>query len=344
MGNVNLRNKKVLIEKNREKPSHHNHQKNGVGRAIAALLIAVTPASLVYQNYEANEWVSTMHQDGPMFEDAKKCPPLPTVRQSPDGTIIVSNAPKSGISAFQAKDTLITEEEQKDIKSAAENFETNGVNVISTGLQWVDIFVNKQFSFKSRISGVNFDIYSDRPNAFGYFNTEIFDELAHATLSEDVTYSHVGAQALVDCMQWRLVDPEGPRDIEGEGINVFIPSKYGVCWRDALIQDKPQEVPYGDFCDSSGGTLMDLSLRAGPFTHDTSWSVLMASNSDPAVARRSLSVGVVHELGGHAWPQKVGMPFKLDPNEQAADLIENEAIAQLYPNGLPLFIDISNNG
>ena len=146
-------------------------------------------------------------------------------------------------------------------------------------------------------------------------------------------------QEFADCMRWRFVDPQGPRELEGVTIHLYIVSDRGVCFKNGIIQDKPKQNAT-EFCDSVGATKAGIVFAFPPFLNEKAdWSVIMATAEEKESAERQISRRLLHELSGHYLLQRAGQEFAWDLNESAAQEYEEQAIRQLYPdNELPQIV------
>ena len=125
---------------------------------------------------------------------------------------------------------MLAEAQFKNTRSAAENFKARSFDITEAAREWMDIFRNKQQTFVSEYSGAIFHLYSDKPNAFKHFDAEAFDTAAHIILDPSISHAHIAIKEFADCMRHRFIDPNGPRELEGKHINIYIPSTYGLCW------------------------------------------------------------------------------------------------------------------
>lgn len=319
-----------------EKVTAPRYRRKNLARLAIATATSLTPVSCIANSYSRNDWISTRNNDsGEMIEYAEGCEPFTLLRQSDDGATIVINGTATEQQIIQ---TLDTEAKFKHTRSAAENFEPQSFNFIETAKEWIDVFGSKQYTYKSKYSGVVFHIYSDKPDAFESFDLEAFDEITHAILNPDIKYNHISIQQFADCMKRRFIESDGPRELEGKDINVFIPSDYGVCWVNGQIQDKPPRAKSKEFCDSIGGTKYMLDLSIGPVQKKSSWVVTMPTSSNIETAQLAMSQYIAHEFG-HLFTQAGGLPFELIPNEKVVDMLEQEALQQIYPDVQPVVLN-----
>lgn len=310
-----------------------------IGQMVAATLIGLTPPAVIVSLYTHNRWLQTADEPGDMVEDVSGCPTFsqPTIEQK---------APKTPAALGQQLhlelSSLAVELGQKDTRSAAENFHAKDFELVESIKQWAEVLRYEQVDFTSQYSGVRIHIFSDTDNAFEIIDTSAFDELMHAGMSRDMNFKHAGLQAFSDCMYRRFIDPSGPRELEGRDLNVFIPSDYGVCFKNGVIQFKPKQAEK-TYCESVGWTKTDLTFALPPFIDSSfDWSVIMATDHTKADAESQLSERIIHELSGHYFLQLAGQVFKWDPNEMAADEITKEVMQQLYSDQPPTAIAFSS--
>ena len=315
-------------------PRPQERRRGSFGRKAggAGALALLATAAIALQNIAPYaDDLRTMNDQGSMIEDVEGCPDIPTF------STMHAGMSRPGAAAFTPAEIEAAEKVELDYadkRSKVEEFEPKKFDPLAAALEWKNVLSHEITSFTSSISGVKFHIYSDREDPFKLLDLPTLDELFHAVFSDKASFEHVGVQALVDCMRHRFIDADGPRELEGREVNIFIPSETGICWSNGLIQHKPKTAPYKSFCDSNGATYMDLRLSLGTLHYSEGWSAFMTTSTDPEEYPERLSELAIHELNGHLWEQAAGLPFKLDPNEQLAQYIESQVIADVY-NGHP---------
>lgn len=310
-------------------------RKNLMARVAIGAVVSLMPASCIARAYTQNEWLRTMNNDsGEMIEYAEGCEPFTLIRTTEEGKPVVVQGTAT---EQEINQTLQTEAKFKATRSAAENFEAKSFDLAEAIREWIDIFRNKQQTFVSTYTGAVFHLYSDKPDAFKHFDAEAFDRAAHMILDPSVAYSHKAVDQFAECMRHRFIDPNGPRELEGKRINIYIPSTYGLCWVNGQFQDKPPRAKAREFCDSTGGTKYELIVPTGIIPVKSSWVVTMPTSSNIDYAERAISENITHEFG-HLLTQAGGLPFELIPNEKVVDMLESESLEQLYPEGPPRII------
>jgi hypothetical protein len=313
-------------------------------RSLRSLLISTalvaTPPVMAGVSISQNEWLFSDDTAGAMIGNVPNCPEFTQITErSEDGSIQFNNQAGGTYSDELKLATLLTEIEHTNTVSAAENFDAKKFELSTVITQWAEVLRHKQLTFTSEISGLHFAIYSDRSDAFDSIDTSSIDKLTHAILDPAIHYPHVGMQEFADCMRWRFVDPQGPRELEGVTIHLYIVSDRGVCFKNGIIQDKPKQNAT-EFCDSVGATKAGIVFAFPPFLNEKAdWSVIMATAEEKESAERQISRRLLHELSGHYLLQRAGQEFAWDLNESAAQEYEEQAIRQLYPdNELPQIV------
>jgi hypothetical protein len=275
--------------------------------------------------------------DNRMLYDIDGCDPFPDNEAGKDTDTGDSS---NTLTATEKQAIENIEFEFKDTKSAARNFEPHKFNPAKFVLDWVEIHKNEQLAFTSEISGLNVYLYSDTKNyPFQIEDKQetitTLDELIHSSLDTRVNYEHLGVAAYIDCLRHRYINPEGPRELEDKRLNVYVPSRPGVCFSNGLVQDFPDGAIYREFCDSIGAT-KDIRLAVRPFyEYRQNWMVLMTNDKTPTAAEHELSELFVHEPT-HFLMETAGMPFRYDENEALADYLEQQVLDQLYSEHLPV--------
>lgn len=305
---------------------------------IASSLVA-TPPTIALASVAQNEWLFTGDSEGTIIEDVDGCEPFTKSDVLEDGSIVFE-AGSNGMYSDQMKlATLLVELEHKKTVSAAENFEADRFELHKAIKQWAEVLRHRQLAFTSEISGLRIHLYSDRTDAFASVDTKALDRLTHAILDPSIDYPHVGMQEFVDCMYWRFIDQNGPRELEDVDLNIYIPSQRGICFRNGILQNKPERHSEG-FCDSVGGTKSEIAFAIPPFFHKKSdWSIVIGTRHDKEDAEAQISRHLLHELSGHYLLQRAGQAFKWDANEAASQEYEEQAYQQLFGDGsLPIVI------
>lgn len=292
--------------------------------------VSVDNAAFYYDTARLNA------DDGHMLYDIDGCEPFPDPIHNPVKTV---GDNKVDLTPAEIEEIEAVEFEFIESKSAATNFKPEKFNAVDFIKDWVEIHRHEQLTFTSEISGLDVHLYTDvEENPFDLTDKaetiSVMDELIHISLDERIEYSHAGIAAYVDCLQYKYLDPEGPRELEEESLHIYVPSKPGVCFSNGLVQDLPADVAYKPFCNSVGAT-KDVRITAWPFyEYRRDWMVLMASRSEKHNAEYKISKMFIHEPT-HFLMETAGMPFRYHENERLALYLENEVIKQLYPDGLP---------
>lgn len=279
--------------------------------------------------------------DGSMISDIDGCDEFPKIEYS---KLAFGPQLETGFTTKQVEDTIQVEEDQSRKSSAATKFKPMKFNAPDFVRDWYGIRKNELFSFESAYTGLDVHIYSDseenpfKTNDIDKTKQQI-DTLMNSSLSEDVNFGHVTVQGYAECLRERFVDIDGPRELENERLNIYIPSKPGVCVVNGVVQEFPRDSTYDDFCDSIAYTYKDVRARAWPFYEfKESWMVLMSYHDNPTEVDSQLSRLLIHEPT-HYFMQAAGMPFQYHPNERLGDHIEKETIKQLYPDGIPVSLE-----
>ena len=292
--------------------------------------VAVDNATFYYETTRVSA------DDPSMLYDIDGCDPFPKVVKENDNNL-KANYKKLTEAEIQAM--LNVELDFKDTTSAARNFEPLKFNPLEFTLDWVEIHKHEQLNFISDISGLEVHLYSDtEDNPFIIEDetetVDVIDELIHSSLDERVSYKHAGVEAYVDCLRERFIDMSGPRELEGQRLDVYVPSTPGVCFSNGLVQEFPEGAIYKEFCDSVGAT-KDIRITVRPiYEYRRNWMAIMTTNKESDVVDVKLSRMFVHEPT-HFLMETAGMPFRLDKNESLAQHLEHEVINQLYSDGLP---------
>ncbi len=282
--------------------------------------VAVDNAAFYY------ETAGVSADTGTILYDIEGCEPFPNAEE-------IQNDEKK-------KATNNVEKEFNSKVSAASKFELFKFNPVEFTLDWFEIHTSEQFSFTSEISGLEIHVYSDTDqNPFKIEDIEesmgVIDELIHSSLDERLVYEHVGVAAYVDCLRKRFIDADGPRELVDERLNIYVPSKPGVCFSDGLVKELPKDKTSKEFCDSIGGT-KEIRFSVWPFyEYRHNWMVLMTTSTDPETAEYRLSKKLGHE-SDHFLMEESGMHFDYDGNEGLAQYQEREVMDQLYAEDIPV--------
>jgi hypothetical protein len=294
--------------------------------------VAVDNATFYYETARVSA------DDQTMLYDIEGCEPFPAVaEEGKHDEVTFKGEP---LTEAEKQALLDIEFEFKGTESAAKNFERSKFNPLDFILDWVEIHKHEKLAFTSEISGLDVHIYSDTDkNPFVIEDKSetigAIDELIHSSLDESVEYSHVGVDAYVDCLRERFIDEDGPRELEDERLNIYVPSKPGVCFSNGLVQEFPDDATYGEFCDSVGAT-KEIRIAIRPFyEYRRNWMVIMTTSKSPEVAEYKLSKILVHEPT-HFLMETAGMPFRITENERLAEYIEQQVITQIYHDDIPL--------
>ena len=278
--------------------------------------------------------LQTRNQEGPMVEDVDGCPHIPDAYEM-HALSLQPALLQPDVDQLEAAETLAIEEQYAPTRSSAENFKPEQFNILDAAVQWENILDHEISGFTSTYSGIDFHIYSDEADPFETLDLQGLDELFHAAFSDKVHYEHIGVRTLMDCMRHRFIDADGPRELEGTDVNVYIASGTGVCWSNGLVQEKPSGVLSDTFCDSAGATYMGIELSLGPLKYQEGWTAIMTTDTNPATYPTTIAQKAIHEVGGHLWAQAAGIPFKIRPNEALAQYIENQVIGDVYGGTVP---------
>lgn len=314
-------------------------------RKFGAYMLAYTVFVTAYNGFQFGYTlgIEGRRDDIEMIEDAAKCPPFDYVN-----TDLATGRPivPQGFTLEQAIATTTTENDFADVKSAADNVEPRKFNLFASINELLGFDDTEFASFTSEYSGADFHLYSDREDPFESVDTEVIDELIHASLDDTIVYDHITVNQFMEYARDNILLSHGGHMLDGERINIYLHSQPEYCWSNGTVQKFPTGTgtTFKEFCDSRGASYKDvtISIIPGILQYEHTWMAVMTHRSLDGKANEKLNEGLLHEFV-HIVQQYLGLPFKYNPNERHADYVEEETIETLYPDGLPLGIKFNED-
>lgn len=200
--------------------------------------------------------------------------------------------------------------------SAARSVPLRGSSAFDTRSLHIGYFDTPIGEVYEASSGITYSIKSDAPGGFT-IDEAALEEAATVALKQHEVYAHPAVRTVMECLYRDiLVD----RKLDGEKIDLFIPSRPNVCMFGAFMVRLNETQTTRD-CHTNGFTMPAFTARFGLLEyHQKGYVVVTGGSNDPENAEQRVARLLVHELL-HEYLRKLGVVQRIDPEERFVDYV-----------------------